>query len=364
MRLGILGLGLVTTLALTTGCGLIQVSSGSGATQPTQRSASDGTSDGTRDDSNSATPAAGASNARTQCEANYAAQYEALAKTRDLVHAKIDKALAEPNAHDQLRGLFKLRQELVDGSKELRQFNAPNLRTIGGRFRLEEEINKRYADTTLADAMRWLPPRNFDAKDTRPLLPQATEAALVCMKDRKADSLYSAEEKKAAQDALAASFTLPVRSEDDRPVRPTELQQDWEFKAPFYAMDTAVVTSVTRDGKGGIIAYETVRDDLQTLGCSATSNRLKVENGSVRRDTNCDYGKVVFKNTVKLTFSDLPAFAIQKGDELELLATVTEYASKTKNAGTTKTIERTFGGNGLLLIGVKRNGGKVWRVWE
>lgn len=359
MRQGILGLGLATFLALTTGCGLVQVSSGNGAKEPASQASDTPKADGARD----ATPAAGADNARTRCEANYAPQYEALAKTRDLVHGKIDKALAEPNAHDQMRGLFKLRKELVDGSKELRQFNAPNLRTLGGRFRLEEEINKRYADKTLADAMRWLPPRNFDAKDTRPLLPQATEAALVCMKDRDAGALYSADEKKAAEDALAKSFSLPIPSED-KPVRPTELQQDWEFKAPFYAMDKAVVTSVTRDGKGGTIAYETVRDDLQVLGCSATSNRLKVENGAVRRDTNCDYGKVVFKNTVKLTFSDLPAFTIEKGDELDLLATVTEYTSKTKNAGTTRTIERTFNGNGLILIGVKRKGDKVWSVWE
>lgn len=337
-------------LAVTTGCGFVQLSTSGGTKQPgTEEPASDGGSKG------SSVP----NNARGECERRFAAQYEALAKTRDLVHVKVDEALAKPTEHDRLRALFQLRRDLVDGNKELRQFNAPNTRFVGGRFRLEEEINKRYADKTLSDAMRWLPARNFDAKETRPVLPQATEATLVCMKE--AGSLYTPEEKKAAQDELAKSFALPIPSEE-RPVQPTQLQQDWEFKAPFYAFDRAAVSSVTREGKGGVITYETVRDDIQTLGCSATSNRLVVQNGTVSRDTNCDYGKVVFKNTVKLTFSDLTAFTIEKGDELELLATITDYSSKTKNAGTKKTIERTFGGNGLLLVQVKRGGNSVWKL--
>ncbi|MFO0586812.1 MAG: hypothetical protein U0441_04705 [Polyangiaceae bacterium] len=282
---------------------------------------------------------------RKACEADYKPKYEALKKQSDELDAKIDAALKEPVMHDRLHALLALRP-------------TGDLRFVGARFRLETEIGKLATTPALEAAFAWIHTVAPDAADVRPLLSAEKEARWACMRGN--EGWYHKEELDASKDEMKKARSLPSEQKAPTVVALTDNQA---FKAPFLGIDTAKVTSITREGLGATITLESSREEIITLGCARTSNRVVIENNTLQRDKSCTYGTKTWFNTVKLTFADLPRADILKGDELHLLADITEVSVKeTSKTGSKQREDRKFGGKGAMVLDVKRNGASVWRV--
>ena len=282
---------------------------------------------------------------RRACESEYKPKYEAHKKASEELDGKIDAALKEPAVHDRLKALMKLR---------------PNgeLRFVGQRFRLEQEIGKLATDPAMENAFAWIHTVSTDAGEIRPLLSYEKEARWTCMREN--SSWYKKEESSAATEEMKKAQSLPVEQKGAGYIGLTESR---EFKAPFFGIDTAKVVSVTRDGIGGTLTLESSREEQINLGCTRTSDRLVIENGALQRDKSCTYGSKTWANAITLKFADMPRIDIQKGDEVHLLAEITEVNVKqTSKTGTKQREDRKFGGKGTMLLGVKRGGSDVWRL--
>ncbi len=281
---------------------------------------------------------------RRACEAEYKPKYEAHKKLSGELDGKIDAALKEPTMHERLKALIKLRP-------------GGDLRFVGARFRLEEEIGKLATDPAEQAAFAWIHTVSPDAADIRPLLSYEKEAGWACMKESR--SWYKNEELSAAEDEVKKAKSLPTEQKGAAYIGLTESR---EFKAPFSGIDTAKVVSVARDGNGGTLTLESSREEQIILGCSRSSDRLVVENGAIQRDKSCTYGTKTWANAITLKFTDLPRADIAKGDEVHLLAEITEVSVKaTSRTGAKQREDRKFGGKGTMLLSVKHSGNEVWR---
>lgn len=282
---------------------------------------------------------------RRACEADYKPKYEALTKGAGELDGKIDAALKETTVHDRLKALIKLR---------------PNgdLRFVGPRFRLEQEIGKLATDPALESAFAWIHTVSPDAADIRPLLSYEKEARWACM--RESQSWYKKEEIASATEEMKKARSLPVEQKRGEYIGLTEAR---DFKAPFLGIDTAKVVSITREGVGGTLTLESSREEQIVLGCSRTSDRLVIENGALQRDKSCTYGTKTWSNAITLKFADLPRADIAKGDEVHLLAEITDVSVKqTSKTGAKQREDRKFGGKGTVLLHVKHGGNDVWRL--
>lgn len=282
---------------------------------------------------------------RKVCEADYKPTYDALKAKSDGLDAKIDAALKEPSVHDRIHTLVALRPN-------------DDLRFVGARFRLEQELIRLASDPAQQNAAAWVRLASPEAAEVRPLLAYEKEARWACV--RHADALYSKEETAALEDEMKKAHALPT---EEKRALVTGLTENTTFKAPFYGIDTAKVGTITRDGNGGTITFESSREEMITLGCSRTSNRVVIENNTLQRDKSCTYGTMTWANSVKLTFADLPKFQIEKGDEIQVLAEITDVSVKaTQKTGSKQREDRKFTGKGTLIVSVKRGGNDAWRL--
>ena len=282
---------------------------------------------------------------RRVCEADYKPKYEQHKRLSDELNGKIDEALKVPTVHDRLKALMALRPN-------------SDLRFVGARFRLEEEIGKLATDPAQQAAFAWIHTVSPDAADIRPLSTYEKEARWTCMKESR--SWYKKEELSSAEDEMKKARSLPV---DQKGAAYVGLTESREFKAPFFGIDTAKVVSITREGTGGTLTLESSREEQIVLGCSRTSDRIVLENNTLQRDKSCTYGTKTWFNNITLKFADLPRADIVKGDEIHLLAEITEVSVKqTSKTGSKQREDRKFAGKGTLALHVKHGGSDVWRL--
>lgn len=282
--------------------------------------------------------------ARKTCEEGFKARYDELKKADDALGVAIDAASKEPTAHDRVNALVAVRR--TAGAK-----------AVGAPFRVEQELRRQFAGERRLDAFAWLRVGSPQAPELRPLLALETEARAHCLTER---VTYFDDEKKALSDELSKAKSLTAAPSG---AKATPLSQELDFKPPFFGSDRGKLVSVRREGVGGVIVYETTRDDTFVTGCRETNDRLIVQGGTVKRDTSCKYGTVTFANTVTLKFEDLPKVQLDKGDELELVAWITEHQVKTINKSPTKRrVERKFAGDGLYVVSVSRDSSRKWKL--
>lgn len=282
---------------------------------------------------------------RKKCEEGYKPTYEKLKKADDELQAKIDVALKEATAHDRINALQALRRESWT-------------RKLGARFRIEAELYRQFDGKEQQSAAGWLHVPAPNVEELRPLLSLETETRVYCAGER---NRYFDDEVAATKEEIKKSKELPKLN--DQEAKALGMNQQWDFKAPFFGAGHGKVTSITRDGQGGTITTESTRDDTFVVGCKETNDRLVVQGGAIRKDTNCSYGTVLYVSSATLTFKDLPKFALEKGDEVEFLSSVTEHQEKTTNKGPRKkTVEHKFKGDGLFVVSVKRDGDTKWKL--
>ena len=284
---------------------------------------------------------------RKKCEADYKATYDARKKRSDELDGKIDVALKEASAHDRIHALLGLRP------------NDSDRRFVGARFRLEQELFRLFDDAPRRDAFAWLPLASPDTGEIRPLLSLETETRNYCAKSEQ--EKYFPAEVSALEDEIKKSFSLQLPAE--KGANPHSLNEEWDMKTPFFGIDHAKIGSITRAGQGGAITYDTTRDESFVVSCRETSSRVVIQNGALRNDTNCTYGTKVYANSVKLTFADLPKVQLEKGDEIEVLAQITEATSKSTSSGATKKrLERKYTGSGIVVVKVTRGTDVIWKL--
>lgn len=282
---------------------------------------------------------------RKKCETDYQSTYDARKKASDALNAKIEEALKEPSAHDRIRALVSLRP-------------SNDLRLVGARFRLEEQLFKQFEDPARRDVFAWLPIKSPDTPDIRPLLSFETESKNHCANSER--QKYFPEETRAVDEELKKARSLQVPADKAGAVH--SLTEAWEMKAPFLGISTAKIVSITRSGQGGEITFETTRDEQIVLGCREAKDRLVIQNNTVTHDKSCTYGQRVWASSVKLKFADLPKAELQKGDEIEVLSQITEAQEKTKKSGKNERIERKLAGNGVFVVRASHDGQTVWKL--
>lgn len=284
---------------------------------------------------------------RKKCEADYKATYDTRKKSNDELDGKIDVALKEASMHDRVHALVALRP------------NDAGRRFVGARFRLEQELFRLFDDPPRRDAFAWLPLASPDTGEIRPLLSLETETRNFCAKSE--HEKYFPAEISAVDEEIKKSTSLKLPAE--KGASPRSLNEEWDMKTPFFGIDHAKVGAITRAGQGGVITYDTTRDEIFTVACRETKSRVVIQNGALRNDTNCTYGTKVYANSVKLTFADLPKVQIEKGDEIEVLAQITEATSKSTSSGATKKrLERKYTGSGIVVVKVTRGADVIWKL--
>ncbi|MFO0617396.1 MAG: hypothetical protein U0414_32670 [Polyangiaceae bacterium] len=296
---------------------------------------------------------------RRKCETDYASTFEALTKADAALDASIDAAIRAETEHDQIRALLALRPR--------RGAAGDDRPSVGARFRLEQEILQRFAGPreTLLAKLSIVP---GDLRDVRPRLSLEDERTFQCAHHTTGSAsggavraLYTDAEIATIDGRIAAAKTLEAPKRE--PEEALSLDANWAFKAPFLAVDEAKIGSITRSGKGGTLTYETTREDTYPYGCAATSDRFVVHDGTIQRDTNCNYGTRTTVSTVKIRFTDLPAVDLAKGDTVKLYVRVTDYKSKEISGGVGRErVEQTFVGEGLAVTEVKRAEKSLWKL--
>lgn len=298
--------------------------------------------------------------ARKTCEADYQSTFDRRTRASRELDAAIDAALKHASEHDQVRALLALRPKPAAAGDD-----TP---FVGARFRLEQEITRRFEAPSRRAILGRLAIIPDDLAEVRPLLSLEEESRYYCANHASGSqtggavrALYTADEIASVEQAVRDAKSLKAPA--DKGEEALTLNTNWAFKAPFFAVDEAKVTSIVRQGRGGIVTYEATRDETYPYGCHETNDRLVVQNGTVRKDTNCSYGTRTTTNSVTLTFADLPSGSLEKGDTLKLYARITDYRTKTIPGGPSKErVEQRFAGEGVVVVQAKRGAETVWKL--